>query len=332
VTNFQGPGNSRVLFVHGRRFTDHYVERILRASLENVEVQQGLASVPMEDQIDMLVVDYDGLSMSERTLLVETYADYKYETRLILLSAGSVREDLPMLFGAHVLTNLIARNDSGGAQELFVTLQKLIRNDVFGIEKYFPWGTASMTRRVQSSDDRDAILDETTAFAEARGIQPRFSELLLTVVDEMLTNALYNAPVDEYGRFRYASTDRNVPIYLAPHEAAQFKIACDGVRLGVSIADPFGSLSEPLLLEYLAKCFRRDTDQVDQKQGGAGLGLYYMLQSMSQLVVNISPRQCTEVIGVLDIRHGMREFAAGGKSFNVFTHGQRRHLRAAVVE
>jgi len=48
-------------------------------------------------------------------------------------------------------------------------------------------------------------------------------------------------------------------------------------------------------------------------------------------VVNINAKACTEVIGILDIRHGMRELAAAGKSFNVFTAGKRRALRAAVL-
>ena len=299
--------------------------------MDEVVTQQGLATVPTGSSADVLVVDYDGLSLSERTLLVETYADYKQESKLIILSAGAIREDLPMLFGAHVLTNLVARNDSHGAQELFVTLQKVIRGDVFGIEKYFPWGTNPLERTITCSDDREPIMDETTAFAEARGLHPRFTELLLTVVDEMVTNALYNAPVDARGRFRYASTDRSIPVFLEEHEGVTFKLVCDGLRLGVSISDPFGSLSEPILLEYLAKCFRRDTDQVDQKDGGAGLGIYYMLQSVTQLVVNINPKVCTEVIGVLDIRHGMREFAAGGKSFNVFTASQRNALRQTLT-
>lgn len=320
----------RALLVHGRRWADHYVERILRSAVDQVTIQQGLSTVPAQDAVDIVVVDYDGLSLSERTLFIETYADYKQETRIVLLSAGAVRDDFPMLFGAHVLTNLVARNDGTGAQELFITLTKLLHGEVFGIEKYFPWGISPLVRSVASSDDREAVLDETSAFAEARGVQPRFVELLLSVVDEMVTNALYNAPVDADGRFRYAATDRRVNIELEPHEAAELKLTCDGIRIGVSITDPFGSLSEPLLLEYLAKCFRRDADQVDRKEGGAGLGFYYLLQSMSQLVVNISPARRTEVIGMLDIRHGMREFAAGGKSFNVFTEGERRTLRSAL--
>ena len=327
----QGSRPRRLLFIHGRRWADHYVERILRAAVQNVEIQEGLRMLPVVDDVDILVIDYDGLSNSERALFIETFADYKHETRIIILSAGAVRDDLPMLFGAHVLTNLIARNDGVGAQELFVTLQKLLRGDVFGIEKYFPWGTESLVCEIRGSVDREGVLDLTTGFAEARSVPPRFTELLLSVVDEMVTNAIYNAPVDAAGRFRYASTDRRVPVQLEPHESAVLKLACDGLRLGVSIADPFGSLSEPILLEYLAKCFRRDEDQVDQKEGGAGLGFYYILQSMSQLVVNINAKACTEVIGILDIRHGMRELAAAGKSFNVFTAGKRRALRAAVL-
>ena len=321
----------RILLVHGRRWVDHYVERILRATAGEVEVQQGVGQMPPDGYYDILVADYDGLSTGERTLLVESFADYKRDTRLILLSAGAVREDLPTLFGAHMLTNLVARTDATGAQELFVTIQKLLRGEIFGVEKYYAWGAEPIVRRIASSLERDAVMAEALAYARTRGIQPRFIDLFSTTVEELVMNALYNAPTDAGGQYRFAATDRRIPVALQPHEAIVLKFVSDGLRLGVSVADPFGSLSEPLLLEYLAKCFRRDDDQVDQKMGGAGLGLYYVFDCVSNMVVNISPGSRTEVIGLIDVRHGHREFAARGKSFNVFTAGKRRVYRAAIA-
>jgi hypothetical protein len=93
---------------------------------------------------------------------------------------------------------------------------------------------------------------------------------------------------------------------------------CDGQRLGVSVSDPFGSLRTEDVQGYLAKCFRRGDDQVDQKEGGAGLGIYYVFESLSHFVANIAPRRRTEIIGLIDLSSNFKDFSERSKSLNMF--------------
>ena len=88
--------------------------------------------------------------------------------------------------------------------------------------------------------------------------------------------------------------------------------------MAISVCDPFGSLTRERLLQYLSKCFRKGDDQVDTKAGGAGLGLYYVFECLSHFIVNIHPGKRTEMIGLIDVRKGYKEFSAMNKSFNVF--------------
>jgi signal transduction histidine kinase len=100
------------------------------------------------------------------------------------------------------------------------------------------------------------------------------------------------------------------------------RFGADGKRLALSVQDPFGSLDAAKVIDYLTKCFRRGDDQIDQKEGGAGLGLYLMYESLSHFVVNIHAGRRTELIGVVDITGSYREFARRSKSFNVFLEGE----------
>ena len=62
----------------------------------------------------------------------------------------------------------------------------------------------------------------------------------------------------------------------------------------------------------------RGGDQIDQKDGGAGLGLYYIFESLNHLIVNVAPNRRTEMIGLMDISGTFRDFAERPKSLNVF--------------
>jgi len=191
----------------------------------------------------------------------------------------------------------------------------LLRGNIFGLEKYFPWGLEPRRFYLRTSSQKDEALREAEAYAAEVGIRSRFATLLCTVVDELVSNAIYHAPV---GQGRHAHVRRDQEVTLDQAEAIEVKLVCDGRRLGVSVADPFGTLTRERLLAYLSKCFRKGADQIDEKEGGAGLGLYCVFQSLSHLVVNISPGKQTEVVGLIDVGGSFRDFAARNKSFNVF--------------
>jgi hypothetical protein len=150
------------------------------------------------------------------------------------------------------------------------------------------------------------------------GFNLRITQGLAVVADELLTNCLYNAPTDDKGQPRYASFARTIAVELAENEVVELTIAYDGKRFGISAVDPFGSLPSMKVVDYLAKCFRRGDDQIDSKEGGAGLGLFKLFTLLQHFVVNIQPGVRTETIGLLEVTRSYREFATRGKSFNLF--------------
>ena len=89
------------------------------------------------------------------------------------------------------------------------------------------------------------------------------------------------------------------------------------------MADAFGSIEVPTVLRYLAKCLRRGSDQVDEKAGGAGLGLFYVFDALGHFIVNLEAGVKTEMIGILDLQARYKDFSERPKSFNVFVHGKQ---------
>ncbi len=320
----QNPGLGSIGFVCGSSRRVAGLARLLRWSVGDVAVSDSIAGIGDWSQHDMVVVHYDALAPAEQTELMENQRALARPPTLLLLSEREAERDLAKLFGARVLTNMLVINETGfDVADLLVTVQKMRRGEIFGLEKYFAWGVEPRSIQITSSIEKASVLDAISDYVAGLSVPSRLSGSIRAVADEFLANAIYNAPVDQCGLPRFASRSRTVPVFLDQDESIEVRFCCDGRRFGVSTTDPFGSLVPARMLDSLAKAYRRGDDQISEDMGGAGLGFYQILVCLSHFVVNIEPGVRTEMIGLVDVRGDYRTFASAGKSFNVFTRGQR---------
>ncbi len=264
----------------------------------------------------LVVIDYDTLTEDAHKLLTEL--SKRKGPRVLVVSATRDKRELVELLGHEALTNLVAKNTGLKATELIVTVQKLMCADIFGLEKYLTWGVQVREDLVTSSRQKKVVLDDFEAYLTGLGCNKRLVGLARGVGDEFLMNAIYNAPVDRDGRPKYASRTRSEDVNLIKGEEVRFRYACDGRWLAMSVQDNFGRLERTTVKNYLRKCFMAGEDQIDTKQGGAGLGLYYIFESLNQFIINVSRKRRTEMIGILDVSGSYRDFAEQPKSLNIF--------------
>lgn len=309
-------GSSPQLWLHSSARGVAGVERALCGRAVDVEPWPGPSADRAPRAGDLLLATYERLSDQERTLLESLHSR---GVRPVLLSGGLGRADLARLFGAGVLTNLLAL-DEGAVDPLGlgVALDNLLGADIFGVERHLVDATVHQRWLLTRASDRAEVIRRAEQLAGSLECAPRLAAHYRDVVDEMLTNALYNAAVDAAGQARFAHVDRREEVCLEPHEAVEVKLCSGGRRLGVVVADPFGSLWPGRVLSSLARCYGRGDAQIEYKAGGAGLGLYQMLDSLSELVINIKPGVRTELLGFIEISASYRAFAAKFKSFNLF--------------
>jgi len=312
------PRATRLLLVDADAAQLETMSRTLRPVATEIDTRTAIGEVPDDGAYDVIAANYDELTADERGSLVGRFSSADSRTRLLLISAGRCQGDFATLFGSRTLTNLLAKNGEVDAEDLIVTVQKILKREIFGLEKYFIWGVDPVTRKLTRASQKQELLDEAEAYARGIGVHPRLATQFKTVADELMTNAVYNAPRDAAGNSRWGHVARVDEVELGPGEEIEVKFCSDGRRLGIAASDPFGSLTQERLLDYLAKCFRRGDDQIDQKAGGAGLGFYYIFDAVSHLVANIATGRRTEMIGLIDIRGSYRDFAQRRKSFNIF--------------
>ena len=239
-------------------------------------------------------------------------------TRLILLAAPSPPPCFPELLAEPWFNSLLALESPWFMEELAATLRKRERGLAFGLGCHLPWGAEIREVTLAGSDSKGPALDDIAAFMAALGIGGRILNRLQDIADEMIMNAVYDAPVGPDGKAKFAQESRQIAVLLAPEERPTLSFGSDGRTFAMGIRDPFGALRADTLKGYIAKGLRRGADQIDTKLGGAGLGLYLQFDFMGSMVVNLAPSRTTEMIGLLDIRGSFRDLATAPKSFSVF--------------
>jgi hypothetical protein len=205
------------------------------------------------------------------------------------------------IFQASSCLHLVTAGMPVIAEELFLTVQRLLRGDGGGLERYLGWGAFLDETDVVSTDDRLRVVSDLSARLEAMDIGRRQQAAIALAADELILNAVHHAPVDERGERYLLELARDATRDLQGRERPKVRWGCDGRWFAISVRDGYGSLDAATLVRYVAKSFVR-RGQVRTEGPGAGIGLAMTFQAVTQLVFEVTPGRSTEAIALIDVR------------------------------
>jgi hypothetical protein len=242
------------------------------------------------------------------------------KTTQILIVGESLEADETLGALRHPAFNhLLSELADPDEDQLVVTSGKVGSRDIFGLEKYLAWGALVHERSVHGySDKRNALLTIAT-HAEEVGARRALVAKIESVTDELLMNALYDAPALRWGVARGQSPAPGI----LEADAAFLRWACDGRYFAVSVRDNYGELRKEAILDHLARA--REAKGMPKTGGegrGAGLGLFFVMRAVTRFIANIHSGQTTEVICLFDIKTSGRAADPCAKSLHIFTIGE----------
>ena len=120
-----------------------------------------------------------------------------------------------------------------------------------------------------------------------------------SVCEELLMNALYDAPVDADGKQVFAEVDPHDRTDKLSPRPVSIRYAATEDMFAVAVRDRFGRLAKNTILSYIDKCIH-SPNQIDRKTYGAGLGLYLVANAAASYVVNVAYGIATEVVCTFD--------------------------------
>jgi hypothetical protein len=285
------------------------LRRALHAAGATVDFVDDVAAVGTDAAV--VAIDrptHDSMTAPERAALASG--------RTMIVVGASLQDDVTVNgLRAEGCNHVIADDDLSDDGELVVTSGKLVSGDIFGLEKYLSWGARVTAREITNYEQKRAALVAVTTSAQEAGARRGTVARVESVVDELLMNAMYDAPAAARGE------ELRMPSNLLERAAstAGLRWASDGRYFAVSVEDSFGALGKTAILDHVQRArAERGRPRAASESGGAGLGLYFVVSSVTRFIANLEPGRRTEVIGLFDLRQGGRDAEACARSLHVF--------------
>jgi hypothetical protein len=179
-------------------------------------------------------------------------------------------------------------------------LNKVVFGNIWGLHRYLSWGTKIYQQAISDSYKRLDTINSVLSRLKEAGIRNVILSQIHLVLEELLMNALYDAPTDAFGNSIYNHISRKEQVTLPDNKEVTIYFGTDGIVVGVAVVDPFGSLTKEVIRSYLELC-AKGVDASSTQKGGAGKGLYLIVSNSSQTIFNVERGRKTEVICLFDL-------------------------------
>lgn len=251
-----------------------------------------------ENKYDIVLSEESGVEV-----LKEVH-DSKMSPYAVLLTSKDVQGNLKILENNRFVEHIISRDaedKNATIRYVLTALGKLLNKDLFGVEKYLTWGVEVQKKAVTHSAQREQLREDMCAYFKKMGVRNTVLDRVNTVTEEMLMNAIYDAPVDAQGKSLFNHLTRKSEIQLETHQQSQLCYGSDGVLLAVSVVDPFGSLTKDIIVNYLMTCYNGTAGSLNSEKGGAGRGLHQIIENADLTIFNVKKGIRSEVICLFNI-------------------------------
>jgi hypothetical protein len=94
-------------------------------------------------------------------------------------------------------------------------------------------------------------------------------------------------------------------------------IGMDDSCIAVVVKDQYGTLTPDTIVQNLSRCYQASQASVQHRVGGAGIGLFMLLQGSTRLVFNIAPGKFTEMIFLRNYKLARKKFADTAPTLNI---------------
>ncbi len=301
----------RLVVAHPERKSQRALQKLVGATMCPVEVVADVEALIKAVSVDTIAV-VDASLARTRPDILQTPA----KAWIAVPGEGLASAELAAVMGLLEAgwQHVVAHPMPILAEELLATVQKLLRADVFGLEKYVAWGAEVRSYELADARDRESAVATLAQDVVAAGLPDRMGSLVSVIADELLANALFTAPMDGAGQ-RYRRTDpRDANRVLVGQDRVTIRWATDARYLAIEVRDLWGSLDPQRVSARLSRA-GQITESETATSDGMGLPLAYACAN--QFIVNLCPGQLTEMIGLIDVRYKPTELGRAA-SFHSF--------------
>lgn len=220
---------------------------------------------------------------------------------------------------ANIQCFVATHNGEFDARELILLLKKFESRDYPGLDKHLGFPAIFNEKVMKSPKDKKEALTNLEGFIiKIGGGSERFhqyAQRVCELADELLLNAVFDANP------RLKEIPRHESFELTENEAVKIKWGFDGEVFGVSVSDPFGTLSKNTVMQYLDD--NQKTESMGKRASG-GLGIKLIFDRLHHFIVNVNPGKMTEVVCLMRFEKRFKDFDSRLRSFHYFKVEEKR--------
>ncbi len=235
----------------------------------------------------------------------------KADANLIHCITERSLENCPELIQGQLCGHYIQRNfqdaESDGRYYGRV-IRASLTGRAFGMQTLFGTDVKTQTVKLQRSTQKQDAVEAVKNYLIAAKFQTRMATVIANAVDEILMNAIYDAPVDHLGKPLYPAVPRSTLLELEGKGSVEMHIAFDQDVVAISAIDLYGSLEKSRLLQHLAKAYSDKAYQVKTAVAGAGIGLATVFRLGGSFLFAAEKSSRTEVTVFFRKASNYREF------------------------
>jgi hypothetical protein len=221
--------------------------------------------------------DYDSV-LEKRP---EDFEKHRVWHRVFAISSHPLRDSIvPGNF--HLFSKYLLRNFSLEATKVYsYIIHNILLSNPFETHAAGIDDLQIQKSRISNSARKTATLEALSIILEKKTIPKRIASSIIRATDELILNAVFDAPTDLKGKHFKHSLDRGEEFDLSRREEVEIELISAQSFLQISVTDYFGSLHKEDFIPLLAKNFSKQeiAGDAESTKADRGLGLYQILNS-----------------------------------------------------
>jgi len=306
----------KILIVSSEPSMRRSLKRLMTATGAVTEFVNDLSKLP-DEAPSLIAVDLRAPNAPKMKELDKVFPD----VRLIAIVGGTDFGQMVDAVKSPRCSSVITYDEKFEPEDFIVTVTKLLHGQVFGLQKYFPWGVTLYNMEIAGYEEKVKAIDVLNAYAELAGARGPVRDRMALVAEELIINAMYHAPVDDNGKPLYQHLPRKEMSGKTFERTVKLACASNGQLFAVAVRDAYGSLDKETVVKFLSKGTQKSLTP-EQKESGAGLGLVTALKNANKLVFNLAPGAGTEVIALFDLDL-LAKGRPGVRAVHIFTERRK---------
>jgi hypothetical protein len=226
----------------------------------------------------------------------------------------------PVLLNTTAFGHHMFRRYESPAPELYAKLtQAAVTPRPFGLSTYMPGETQTQKLTLKKSSQRKAAVEAMQNVLDKSDVTGRLSALVAQALDQLLMNAIFDAPQNPPGTYIRKFLPRSSDFELNAKEQVTLEFARNDDLIGISVLDQWGTLRKEVVMSFLRKDYQKESVKFKATDPGSGLGLHGITQSGLSMLFVSRPKNQTEVMLFFPRTNSYKTFRSGFRFLSIIS-------------